>query len=204
MTGAPDPAGDLEAALAHAWSALRAALDDAAHGWRTPSLATVDADSAPASRVVVLRGVDVATRSVWCHADPRSPKWRELGARPRASWCFWDGEREQLRLTGGVTLHERDAVADRAWAEAGASSLRVHTAPLPPGEACAAPTSNLPARMEGRLPTDRELVAAREHFGVIRCVAERMDWLRLDRDRPVRAWFAWDAAGGLSASWRSP
>ncbi|MEM7681905.1 MAG: pyridoxamine 5'-phosphate oxidase family protein [Planctomycetota bacterium] len=221
MTSGEDPRaglGSLDAVLNHAWTQLGRALHDKHHGWRTPALATIDAQGRPAVRTVVLRQAhppgDHAGASpgdilknfgfLAVNTDPRSPKWAHLAERPWASWCFWDGRRDQLRVEGPITLHQDDEVADEAWRSTSPNSLRVHLAPEPPGASSDRPTNNLPQDIEVRAPTQEELDAARGHFGLVRCRAVRMDFLRLHRDRALRAGFAWDESGKLTADWRAP
>jgi pyridoxamine 5'-phosphate oxidase len=66
------------------------------------TLATADADGAPAARIVLLKGFD--ERGFVFFTDYRSRKGAELEANPRAALVFYWGELErQIRITGRVT-----------------------------------------------------------------------------------------------------
>ena len=65
------------------------------------TLATADADGAPAARIVLLKGFD--ERGLVFFTDYRSRKGAELEANPRAALVFYWGELErQIRISGRV------------------------------------------------------------------------------------------------------
>lgn len=91
-------------------------LVDAVEGPPLCTLATLQADGAPAARTVVVRGVN-DDGSVLACSDARSEKNHQLHADPRASACFWfEPQRTQFRLRGSVTIlpHDDDESA-RVW-----------------------------------------------------------------------------------------
>ena len=111
---------DLNAVFAHAWSILREAPIPSRSkphaGFRTPTLASCDADGWPQQRVMVLRdvacdgadeGAAAASPRLRFHSDRRAPKFQQLAASPKCSVLFYDkASKLQLRASGLATLHE--------------------------------------------------------------------------------------------------
>lgn len=65
------------------------------------TLATVDADGGPSTRIVLARGVNVERGYVVFFTNYRSRKGREIDANPRVSLCFhWDHLDRQVRIEG--------------------------------------------------------------------------------------------------------
>jgi len=70
------------------------------------TLATVDADGAPASRVVLLKDVDSA---FWFASSSLSPKGRQIEAEPRVALSFFWSERgRQIRVGGRAVAGPRE------------------------------------------------------------------------------------------------
>lgn len=75
------------------------------------TLATVDAESRPDARMVLLKGVD--ERGFIFFTDHRSAKARELGAQADAALVFWWYELErQVRVRGAVEQLPQAAAAE--------------------------------------------------------------------------------------------
>jgi hypothetical protein len=194
MNDSPAPAGALEAALAEAFGLLARGVADRRCALHTPTLATLGADGAPNLRTVVLRGFDPATRLLRIHTDRRSAKAAELAADPRAMLHGYDAVAQvQIRIGGRAMLHLDDAVADAAWAGSREMSRMCYAAPHAPGTPVAAPPA---------APDDA--VAGRANFAAVTLRADTLDWLHLAQAGHRRARFAWDAAGGLAATWLAP
>lgn len=65
------------------------------------TLSTVDESGAPDARTLLLK--DVTERGWWFSSDLRSPKARQLEARPAAALTFyWREQGRQVRVRGGV------------------------------------------------------------------------------------------------------
>lgn len=84
------------------------------------SLATVDADGTPATRIVLCKDIDAAAGTFNFYTNYRGRKGRALDANPRAAACFhWDTFDLQARFEGLViraTPAESDAYfASRSW-----------------------------------------------------------------------------------------
>lgn len=68
------------------------------------SLATVDADGTPSSRIVLCKAIDPAQGSITFYTSYKGRKGRALDANPRAGVCFhWDALDRQVRMEGPVT-----------------------------------------------------------------------------------------------------
>jgi len=96
-------------ALFEAW--LREAVKSEPNDANAMTLATVDADGLPNSRMVLLKGVDAAGFVFF--TNTQSAKGRELAAHPKAALSFhWKSLRRSVRVRGDVepvTAEEADA-----------------------------------------------------------------------------------------------
>ncbi|GIX23095.1 MULTISPECIES: pyridoxamine 5'-phosphate oxidase family protein [Caldimonas] len=177
--------GAIEAAV---WQELAQAARDRQHPWRTPVLATGLSDGADA-RVVVLREVDVPTRTLVFYTDTRSGKVDQLRQRPTGTVVMWSAALGwQLRCRVQLSLDTQGVSVSSRWARMKLSpSAQDYLSPLPPGSVIDAPTLATWSREE------------RGHFGVIYARIDSLDWLELRPDGHRRARF--DAQG---ARWLQP
>lgn len=184
----------LDGALAMALAALAGGVSVRDSPFRTPTLATLGLDGAPALRTVVLRGFEATPRLLHIHTDRRSAKAAEIAAAPRVALHGYDPAlRLQLRLAGQATLHDDDAVADAGWAASPPATRMTYAAAAIPGSVVAAPP---------RMPGDTE--AGRCHFTTILLRFDRIDWLLLDPAGHARACFNWTEDGAMTATWIAP
>lgn len=198
--GAPVPfEGDaLRALTLHDMAALAVTLleegaRDVVSPLRKPALATVSATGAPALRTVILRNFDRKARVLELFTDARSAKVAELEREPRASMLFYDPRRDvQLRLSGSAVPLTGAAAAD-AWAAAGLPSRRAYLAVAAPGTPSSAPTSGLPAEIEGLIPSIDKLEEGRANFALIRFGFDEADLVVLSRTGHRRAHIHWPA-----------
>lgn len=180
---------------------LRRAAEDRRAAWRTPALATIDADGAPRTRIVVLRAVSADMAQLEIHTDQRSEKWREIGRASAVSLLFWDpGPGLQLRAEGAADLLAADVETDAIFDRLGPGGQAIYGARPAPGAALTRPDE---ADLGG---------PARPHFGRIVVTATRLEALWLGRDGHRRArWIrgpadrsgrapasAWDAGAWLA------
>ncbi|WP_441247826.1 pyridoxine/pyridoxamine 5'-phosphate oxidase [Kitasatospora sp. McL0602] len=120
------------AALHVSWllEALRAGVPDA----QVVTVGTVDGEGRPDARVLTLRDIEPG-RGVWAfHADARSPKGRQLAARPWAALTsYWPALGRQVRLRGPVEWSDLSGAApgDRALSPAGQLATLVGRQSLP-------------------------------------------------------------------------
>jgi len=136
------------------WRELRQCVNDREHPWRTPVLATVDADAADA-RVVVLR--EVNDLALVFFTDARSPKVTQLRRRPQATLLFWSPAlRWQLRVRAVVDVDTRRALPKEA-------NAADYLAALAPGSRLEA------AAVQGHEP----------HFALVTADVRSIDWLEL-------------------------
>lgn len=156
------------------WSELEQAVTDRQHGWRTPVLATVDADGLPDARTVVLRVADRASKTLKMFTDQRSPKVAQLQANPQAQLVFWCPNRQwQLRAKVTATIDSNSDQTAAIWAR-----IR-HTAAV---------GDYLTAEAPGSLLSDQAPLSADLHtLCVMECQIESLDWLMLSRQGHRRA-----------------
>jgi pyridoxamine 5'-phosphate oxidase len=192
--GADDPGRLREAAFA----LLARGVTDRRSPAHTPTLATVDAQGAPQSRTVVLRGFEPSLPELRFHTDIRSPKWAELRARPAVALHVYDPEGKlQVRLAGMAGLHAGDGVADEAWRASRFMSRVCYGTQPAPGTAIAAGDGFV-------LPQEQDGVeAGRVHFGAVLCRIHALDVLHLGVAGHRRARFLW-TQGGVEAAWLAP
>lgn len=193
----------LDGILAESWAQLAAATTTAAHGWHLPVVSTIE-NGHPRGRMVVLRGADAATRTIWFHTDARSSKIAEMQSERQTSWLFYDSEsRVQLSLHALATVHTDDEVAQAAWDASRLESLRCYLAPERPGKLSEEPTVNIPQELLKRPPTADEATAGRANFAVVRTEVTSLELLYLKQSGNVRARFTW-ADDQWVGSWVAP
>ncbi len=186
---------DLDGTLAEAWRMLSRGVADRRSPFHTPAVATTGLDGAPRVRTVVLRGVDVASRTIRFHSDARSGKFAEISKEPRVAVIGYDaGHKIQLRLTGRAQLHHgaKDTVATQAWAATGDRSRSGYRQSVGPGAAMAT----------GQL-LGPPLVDGFENFVAVRVAIDAIEWLYLAHAGHRRAHFTWTGET-LNARWLAP
>ena len=184
----------LDDILAESAALLAEGEADRASPWRNPTLITLGPDGTPQARTVVLRRFDLARRQIETHTDTRSAKYGELQVHPAASLHGWDAVRHvQLRITGSVTLHVADLVADTAWASLRPQTRETYAVTPGPGTMIAAPDET------GKSGED----AAYAVFCVVILAFDRLEYLHLGKDGHRRARFGWTPAG-RAAQWLVP
>jgi pyridoxamine 5'-phosphate oxidase len=198
----PDHYNNLTATLAYVWQLLHRACADRHAGFHTPVLATQGADG-PQTRVLVLRAVDQAARSVLFYTDARSAKLHALAHDARVALNFYDAARKvQLRTRGTAHLHTQDTLANTHWNTATLTARRCYLGAAP-GQLSDAPTSGLPAALEGRAPTLEEVLPGRAHFAVLQVVLHEIEWLHVHSTGHRRARFGW-TGGPWKEQWLNP
>lgn len=202
----PDHHNDLGATLKFAWQMVGRGVQDRRSAFHTPVLATQGADG-PQARVLVLRALDVALRSLTFHTDTRSAKLPKLASDSRVAVTFYDAARKvQLRLNGVASVQANNAFSHQRWAASRPSSLRCYLG-AQPGAVSPEATSGLPAQVEGREPERHELAVAEPHFAVLQIAVQRLEWLHLHSRGQRRALFTWAEDGEQSRcamQWLNP
>jgi len=192
-------------AVEETWKALlQAGCQERGHPFKKPVLSTLGTDGRPKARVIILRDVDFAERSIRLHTDARSGKVVEIEANPDVILTFYDASQEvQLQVSGKATTHRNDAFADAAWAGAPASSRRAYLADVSPGSVSEEPISGLPLDVEGKVPSEERVSEGRPNFAALRLIFDRIDWLFLSPAGNRRATFAFQG-GAWVGTWRAP
>nr|WP_242481969.1 pyridoxamine 5'-phosphate oxidase family protein [Paracraurococcus ruber] len=166
---------------AEAFRLLSRGVADRRSAFHTPTLATIGPDGAPQLRTLVLRGFDPAARALRLHTDRRSAKWSSLAGDARAALHVYDpGAQIQLRLSGTASRHAEDEVADAAWFASQPGSRLCYSVSPGPGTPVPAPPA-----------APRADAGGRAHFGVLRLVFDRLEFLHLHHAGHRRARFAW-------------
>lgn len=174
----PPRLAELPAIEAAIWQQLARACHDRHHAWRTPVLATVDAQGLPEARTLVLREVEAATRRLWVYSDARAAKIAHLARQPRATLLAWSPRLHwQVRLKLRVTLHTHGLALASRWARVKLSpSASDYLSARAPGEP-----------LDGTTPA--LLAEDRAQFAALEAEVLEIDWLELHRDGHRRARF---------------
>lgn len=188
-----------------AWKALlEAGCHERGHPFKKPILSTLGTDRRPKSRVIILRDVDLAQRSIRLHTDARSAKVTEIEANPNVMLTFYDPDQEiQIQVSGNATAHRNDAFAEAAWDGAPPSSRRAYLAEITPGSETETPVSGLPSDVEGKIPSEDRLHDGRKNFAALRLSFDRIDWLFLSPSGNRRAKFTFQGDGWVG-TWLAP
>ncbi len=180
------------------WQEFHRALHDRSHGWRTPTLATVDSQGHPQARTVVLRLTHPEARTLTVYSDSRAEKIKQLKAHPTLALVFWCARLGwQLRLQARATLITDGADHEQLRADLAASpAARDYLSPLAPGwplspqsPETAHPQSPMADRADPRSPTPAT-VASDLHLALIHMHVTQGDWLALSREGHRRVKFS--------------
>jgi 3-hydroxyisobutyrate dehydrogenase len=156
-------------------------------------------------RTIVLRKVDTQKKELFFHTDIRSGKWNELLEDDKISWHFYNpAGKLQLRLSGTITLHNDDAIANEGWRNSKMSSRKVYTGEFGPSTIVTLPTSGLPEEFDTTDPTPEESEVGRKNFGVISTKINWMEWLWLNSNGHRRASFEYSSPEYFEANWLIP
>jgi len=173
------------------WKELVRATHDRHHAWRTPVLATVDADGRPNARTVVLRKASAADGGmIEIYTDRRSPKVSELMAQPRACLVFWSARLSwQLRVAVGVTVQTEGLYIDSLWQNVRHTrAAGDYLGLLPPGQAL--PEEPIASDVSTDDSSDDPSSTAADRtvqFAVLTARVTEIDWLELGRGQHRRA-----------------
>ena len=164
------------------WKELGRASLDRHHEWRTPVLASIDADGLPDARTVVLRQVDAVAAQLTFYTDSRSPKVAQLQAQASAVLVFWSARLSwQLRVRVTCSVITSGPEVEALWQGVKQSAAAGdYLSPLPPG-AVLPPGSGMADAPKANAP------APTHSFALLRAQVLQMDWLELSRDGHRRA-----------------
>lgn len=186
----------LESFLDALWQELAAAADCLSRDWSLPVLATAS-DGAPAQRIVVLREVHPESRSLLAWTDLRSAKVAQLRKNMRVGWLFYQRTwRVQLCLTGPVTLHSDDALAESQWQKCRPESRLGYALPQAPGTVAERPG----AISEEVLLKSPLSDVGRENFCVLSGVVDEIDLFLIRKPVNLRCRWKW-SDGTFQGEW---
>lgn len=186
------------------WDLLESSAAGNAPGWRLPTLATLT-DHGCEQRTVVLRVVNRDPGVLLFHTDVRSSKVEQIREDGRVSLLFYDHDRSvQLKIRGVASIHQADEFAQSLWKAGTPASLKMYSAPFPPGTRCDSFDHNMTDSLLGRLPERHEIEAGRINFCVIRVFVQSAEWLRLSQSGHLRASFRYADGRLVSACWIAP
>lgn len=189
---------DLAAALADTRVRIQDGATNRRNPMHTPVIATSDADA----RVMVLRAFDAEAMTLRFHTDARAPKSALLGGGAPLGVLFYDKEAGvQIRCRGTGTIEAAGPAADAAWASSSVFARRCYLGDAP-GTPSPEPSSGLPEWIEGRQPTEEQLVPARANFALLLVRLEEVDWYRLAHTGHRRALFR--RADEWRGAWLTP
>lgn len=190
----------LDAVLADATARLERAARDRRSAMHVPVVGTADGDL----RMMVLRACEVGLSRLRFHTDARSPKAQAIGSGSPVSVLAFDAEAKvQLRLRGTGRIEVRGPDADAAWAAATAFARRCYLAEAAPGTPAGHALSGLPEAVEGLMPSEEQLLPARDNFAVLLIEVLHLDWLYLAHNGHRRAQFT-RGAQGWQGTWVVP
>ena len=203
----------LEASLAKSWQLLVAGITDRRCAFNTPVVAGIDLHGKPTARTMILRGVAAESRTLIFYSDIRATKIAEW--RDRSDVCviaYDDREKIQLRISGRVSLHSNDEIANAAWQNSRAMSRLSYNVDNAPGAVIIAPMTLPASQVEiiddltdeesGDLP---ELIAnlGRKNFCVAVVQVDAIEWVYLASQGNRRALFSW-TNDTLQSVWLQP
>lgn len=179
---------DLALSFDKSWQILATGAVQRKGAAHAPVVATVDQSGNPTQRVMILREVDRQRRVLRFHTDRRSIKIAEIGSGTRGSVLVYDAaEKIQLRLGGIARSELANDAADAAWDSSTLFARRCYMAEYAPGSESAYPTSGLPQRIEGKMPTEADIADARQNFAIIVIQLDEIEWLYLANSGHRRA-----------------
>jgi pyridoxamine 5'-phosphate oxidase len=196
---------DLTLSLAETKSLIEGGASDRRRAAHAPVVATVDAQGAPSQRVMIIRLVDWAKRTLRFHTDARAIKVSEAQNAPVSILFYEPDAKVQIRLSGTGRVENSGPCADAAWDSSTLFARRCYMAESAPGAAVEAPVSGLPAWIEGQQPTAEDITLARTNFAVLHVQFDGIEWLYLANSGHRRARWQWDdCAQDWRGSWLVP
>ena len=177
------------------WKELVRATHDRHHAWRTPVLATVNAQGRPNARTVVLRKASAADGgTIEIYTDRRSPKVSELMAQPSACLVFWSARLSwQLRVAVDVSVQVEGPYIDSLWQNVKHTrAAGDYLGLLPPGQALpdepivsdVSTDDSCDDSTDDPSATDTDQTV---QFAVLTARVSEIDWLELGRGQHRRA-----------------
>jgi len=161
------------------WSYLEDSIKDRHSEFRTPVFITSNNEE-PDGRIVVIRGVDQQSLSLWFHADIRSSKVNILKTNPNASFVFYDRkEKIQLRIKVRCSINFKNNISKNAWQNTQQISRKCYLASLAPGTKLEKPGTSIDEKFEAFEYSVEESEMGENNFCVVTCKINTIEWLYL-------------------------
>lgn len=171
---------------AEIWELLIQSSNSANTPFHQGIIATIN-DNVPEQRTVILRNVDVFTRTLSFNTDIRSLKIEQLHVNDSVSWLFYDKIlKVQLRMYAKAIVHHNNAVSELAWEKSRLSSKMCYTTIQKPGSFIEIPEF---VEVNQTEVADELLDFAHDNFAVIETQVYAIDFVFLNRSGNKRAYF---------------
>lgn len=166
------------------WQQLLRASADKHHEWRSPILVTNglkiehDEFTYPEARTIILRKVDVDTKTLTFYTDSRSPKVEQITANPHATLVFWSKRLNwQLRVKVTVSVDTDSDMNKQTWQKIKQSPSAIdYLSTNAPGE-----------KRENLNVNSQQIHNQTAYFAMLITKVVSIDWLALNRSGHQRA-----------------
>jgi len=146
-------------------------------------------------RIIVLRGVDKNSKSLWFHSDIRSDKVKSLKINPRGTFLFYSKEEKiQLRISGNIKIHYQNNFTEKSWKKTAHMSRQCYLGKYAPSSISKTPTSGLSENIDNSKYTIEESEIGYNNFCVIETLIASIEWLYLAARGHRRAKFSFNKA----------
>lgn len=161
------------------WKGLSNALVSHQHPFRQMILGTLS-QGLPDLRMVVMRGAEEATGMIYFHTDRRSPKAIAIRQQPAVSILWYDAvQKIQLRTAARAEVLESGPLVEQRWAATGISSRRCYMAHWGSSQPVGHPSIGFDSLYAEQLPDLEATEIGRQHFAVVSCSIQSIDFLQL-------------------------
>ena len=179
------------------WALFREGVESATSPLRFPVLATATLEGVNA-RVLVLRRVDEAYRTLEFHTDKRSAKVQQIKNKPDVTWVFYDPARKlQLRVKSTAYISVDGRALDATWKALSIHTKRAYAQELVPGTAVKEIRNGAPC------PHVENPEVGKANFAVVECRVREIEWLVLSRTGHQSA-LVQSTPDGWSSTWIMP
>ena len=185
-------APELQEIFEQIWQSFETGASETDSAWHTPVIGTFGT-TGPELRMIVLRQVNMESRTLVFHTDKRSHKANELNESGQAAWLFFDpASGIQIRATSHARKHHNNDLTRQLWKKVPRYARQIYAHPQAPGTAL----ESFPA---GLLSDDE----AFSNFLVVHCEVTFLDWLQIRPEGHLRARFSWDGQA-WNSEWVAP
>jgi pyridoxamine 5'-phosphate oxidase len=177
------------------WRLLARGAVDAKHAYRLCSIATVNEEGKPDTRMVVLRECYIPKKSLSFHTDIRSGKVSQFNLQPDVCMLFWDPKQSmQLRVYGKAVIHHLDEMTKQQISSLPAQQIALYGYSAKPG-----------SMMEQEKESNFDETLIVQNFAWVRVSVHTLDALHLGRNGVhTRIQFSYDGEGLPTAKYLQP